>query len=205
MSIAIVIIIGLAVTLLLLVQLRNEARAQSEQIRDAFGHLCIQVRCSPVGAGSQGINPGLCEPAVTYPIMSTSITCGKESIGKRYQVDLPVPTGDPGLKGTAAEFTVDPEEGCLRLFVRRLEQPVVWVFSEDYRVVRCLIDQLPRKEVNGQTVVDRDNLPKPAFVVKNQDFSFFEDKETRLPLQLGDVIVMGDTIFTVCRERGTGE
>lgn len=59
------ITVGLVVAVLLIVQLRSEAESQNSQIRNAFGHLVITVKA---------------KEAVIYPVVSTSITCGRDDL-----------------------------------------------------------------------------------------------------------------------------
>ncbi len=199
MSYTLIIAIGLILSLLLFAQLRNEAASQNEQVKTAFGNICIEVRCMPVNADAPVVKTGTA-PDIKYPIVSTSITCGRENKNSHYQVDLPIPTGDKNLKTTAAEFFIEPYNSSLRLYVRCLEQPEIWVCSRDEKIVERAIS----KTTFEKEMADNDAAkatPPSIFCKKSKAIGPYKGKK-RLALQVGDSILMGDTLFTIAYDGG---
>lgn len=199
MSYSIVIIIGLVVCVLLFIQLRNETRAQNRQIKTAFDNLVLEVHCTPNQNAGPIIRPGQQAPVIKYPVISTSITCGRKSKKNHYQIDLPIETGDKSLADTAAEFTIEPDGDCLHMYVRRLEQPLIWVISSDYMTVQCLADDSYRTPDNPVGAEDKKILRVPQKFQKNKQQKYL--RQDKIPLQLGDIVLMGDTMFIINYEK----
>ncbi len=195
MSYIIIIIGGVVIAVLLLLQLRNEAGAQSRQVKTLFGNLALEVYCTPAGEKAPLTHVGQQKPRYVYPIVSTSITCGKQDGKNRYQLDLPIETGDESLKGTAAEFFIEPDDTCLHLYVRRVEQPSIWVANADRTSLRCVLEKQADPSVPP---------PIPAIFRKAGQRLDNYGKNGKISLWLGDEILLGDTRIVVTHDRGEG-
>ncbi len=208
MTYFLIVIGGIVVAVLLLAQLRNEARAQSRQIQNMFENLVIEVYGTPTEESPSPGAPTHREPLNRYAIGSTSITVGREDGKKRYQLDLPIATADRRLAGTAAEITIDPDDGCLRLFIRRLEQPVIWVYTEgDWGkpgYLRCLVSHLPEAEdpKTGRMVPQFPEVP-PLYAHKKAKKMLYQNND-RCALWVNDEVLLGDTVLRIVYNGGEG-
>lgn len=201
------ILLGLTVSVLLFVQLHKETLLQNKQVRYAFQNLVLEVHCPP-GAQAPVIRPAHSDPDVVYPILSTSITCGKKTDKPRFRTDLAVATSDEQLVETAAEFTIDPDGKVLKLFVRRLEQPSLLVCSEDNKTLQYIPTKLVKNPDWTPDMGRRDKyLPAEGIPMIPAEFyhpeqTFYCHKPTaKVPLSIGDKILMGNTLFVVRCDR----
>ncbi len=202
-----IVVGGLAIAALLFAQLRNETRAQNNQVKTFFDNLAIWAYCSSenedpswmVGADAE-------DSSAVCPIVSTSITCGRQE-GEKHQLDFPVSTADTSLKGTAAEFSVEPDGGELKLYVRLLEQPYMWISDASGSSLTLVVSRLKDYEKKGAAVTDRFDsdryaFPKPAFPV--QKGTKCHVLVGRQPLRVGDRVMLGNTLFVIGYNRREG-
>ncbi len=202
---ALIMAAGLIIVALLFVQLNNEARMQNKQVKKFFNKLALYVYYVPENEDDGERVCGV------YPIVSTSITCGRRCQGQ-HQLDLPIPTDDKGLAGTAAEFFIEPDAGNLQLFVRPLEQKEMWVCNADRsRTVLLVKDEAPYLlgNDNGKVTdaVDRQSMggsnyriPRPPAEVSSGVHKPDISTEKK-PLRLGYKVLMGNTLFEIDYDR----
>ncbi len=215
---ALIIIAGIALVLVLFAQLNNEVRIQNKQIQTFFGDLVLRVfTASKDNVGKSdflltSVDEYSCEE---YPIVSTSITTGRQSEDGGHQLDLPIVTSDMNLSGTAAEFFVEPEAENLRMFVRLLEQPYMWVCTSDYSsvivVVKDKTDYL-REVEEGDVPPSKEEYKCPPMPIKLKKAldekqrvrsNKISLREGKVPLCLGDNVFLGNTQYVVgCIRRG---
>ena len=204
----IITLAGLIISVLLLAQLFNESRLQVKQVRRIFGNLVIQAEYDPFTQTES-------ESVIYYPIVSTSITCGRQGSKKRYYIDLPIPTSDTDLKESAVEFVIEPDGKMLKLFIRALDQEEFWVYSKDNKEVDLYMKEIPVKvDENGKYCVDESKLPTPPSRLvyieeKNglkkeikSDRAYYEGRQ-KIQLSVGDIIVIGGTLFSIRYEGGS--
>lgn len=195
-----VIIGGLILAVALFFQLRNETNAQSRQINSILGNLVLEVYCP---TGKVNIEK---KPQQTYSIISTSITCGKKDTRRRFQVDFPIETTDPELMGTAVEFFVETDDGSSQLYVRNVEQPVVWIVSAGRTSLNCLAKSEKKIRAEGEQET-KDGLV-PIFVPEALNditggHGYYVDKAA---LRIGDEIwLTNDTYVVLTYEKGEGK
>ena len=198
MSYPIIIAIGLAVAIVAILQLRNEAKAQNRQVERLFGHMSLAVYCEE----SLLFDPES-RPTLLYPIASTSITCGRKKDKQQEQTDLSIPTEDKTLKTTAAEFFLAPAETnpkCWQLFLQPIEQSTLWVRRANKAAVFCIVDGLSQQPPAEQESYVLSLLPQ-RFRSSRPEI-FVCNNQPRIPLLVGDEILLGNTLLMVCQNGG---
>ncbi len=203
---ALIIAAGLIIVALLFVQLNREARVQNTQVKKFFNKLALYVYYVPENAEDGERVCTVC------PIVSTSITCGRQSAGAEHQLDLPVPTSDDDLAGTAAEFFIEPDGGNLQLYVRLLEQKELWICNADRsKTVFLVKDKTPYlPHADGKKaadILDTSKNGKPQYTIPWPPSEVWlgrtkPDISTgKLPLRLGYKVLMGNTLIEVDYDR----
>ena len=201
MSYTLIILFGLAVVILLLGQLRNEERVQRQQIKKLFGNLAIKVSCLSQNTEDIFERPLSKKPRVLCPIISTSITCGREDKNGSYQLDLPIPTGDKDLTGTAVEILIEPDRDCLLLYVRLLEQPFMWVKKASEDGSYCYADAriTSNEDMASLKLPPVPSILKSSTAERNQVEVY--KKSDKVRLCIGDSILIGNTLLEITYDR----
>ncbi|MBE6686485.1 MAG: hypothetical protein E7591_04550 [Ruminococcaceae bacterium] len=193
MNYNIVVWTGLIAVLLIFIQLYNETRAQNRQIRKMFEHVFIRVYGIKDNEISPLAVPVRDESIVEYPLVSTNITCGRKTDQTRFKVDMPIDTEDITLKETAAEFCIEPYENSLKLYIRPLDQDVIWFggLGKSSKEAVCIMKN-PVKDENGEWI-----LPPPPAVFNDKMPEYYSPTNHYPSLKIGDVVVIGQTKFVI--------
>ena len=207
MMYVLIIAFGIIVSMLLFAHLPNETRMQNKQVHAFFDNLAVKVFRAPEKgyAFSEG------SPIATFPLVSTSSTCGRQG-GEDHQLDFPISTTDKELAGTAAEFTIEPDAQSLRLYVRLLEQPYMWICDASYSYVKVVVRNLEdwlRDGVNmSDNLSDEEKFICPPIPIRVESELKRLNKlppsapETgKEPLWLGDRVFLGNMQFVIAYDR----
>lgn len=182
-----IVAVGLAVVFLLFVQLYNETRAQIHQIRKMLDHVVLKVYkdvVRPAGYAEE-------KPLAEHPLTSTSTTCGRDIGLDRFQVDLQVETEDESLKESAVEFCLEPYKNRMRLYVHPIEQPVIWYGDpkgKKNEPVYCILKD------------SRAEVPPLPLLFKDRSVVEYKGTQRPAPLQIGDVVILGNTRVDIAYE-----
>ena len=178
---------GLLLVFWLFVQLYNETRAQIQQIRKMLDHVVLKVYkevVRPAGYTDE-------KPLAVHPLTSTSTTCGRDIGLDRFQVDLQVETEEVLLKESAAEFCLEPYKNRMRLYVHPIEQPVIWYGDPKGKKndpVYCILKD------------SRAEVPPLPLLFKGRSVVEYKGTQRPAPLQIGDVVILGDTRVDIAYE-----
>lgn len=174
----ILIICGLITALATFVQLYNETRAQKDQIRRLFGNVYVEISC----IGDKDNDPQ------TEPLLSTSTTFGRKgNKNSNFQVDMPIYTTDDSLAENAGEFSIESYEHESRLFIRPLDQKVIW-FGDPSKEAKSKVICIAASEDIPEVLTPPAVFGEKEAVGKTAGFR---------SLRIGDIIVMGNTKFEI--------
>lgn len=196
------ILFGIIVACLLFFQLRNEANAQSNQIKNILGNLVLEAHCPMAKEGKTPFALLEQTETQTYPVISTSITCGKKDDRKRYQVDFPLETTDEQLKGTAVEFFVEADNSALQLYVRNVEQPIIWIVGTG-RTSLCGVLKAGEEAMFG-ALPGESEISLEEYLPSDLK-SITENRECfigKAPVYVGDEIRVGNTRIVLTYGKG---
>ena len=202
----VIIACGIMICVLVFAQLNNEARVQNKQVRNFFSDIALRVFSdSPEKKSSFLLSASDDNASKVYPIVSTSITTGRVSENKKHQLDLPIETSDTTLCETSAEFFVEPDAANLRLYVRLLDQPFMWVCSADYSSIMVIVKNLEDWEIGDLPNEKKYRHPPFPPRLKKQIKKYRDGKkgnsivmdEGKVPLYMNYNVFLGDTQYVV--------
>ena len=184
---------------LLFGQLHNETRQQEKQTKKFFHDLVIDVYY-PIISGRETLVQKD-NVSFRYPVLSTSITCGKRDYRDTYQLDLPIDANDKDLADTSAEITIEPDGFGYKMYIRRLQQPYIWV-ADTNNNLHCVSNKYEKtKTISGKIDYSYPQIPD-ALRVGIPQRSTMHDKSSKINLCLNDRILLGNTLLVITYDGG---
>lgn len=170
----IIIVLGFVCVALIISLLNTESKERQNIARAAFNWTGIGVYNGPTKVGH--------EMKSYYPIRSVQHLCGRKEKLSKSKVDITSANPDDNeIEQKAVLFFVENGDFCLR----RLDQPVVWITDERRENVYVLKD--------SETTVSE--IPKGLRSKNNPDSKFNELENDVIVLNMGDNILIGQTLF----------